>query len=163
MVACTHSDVLYFLHENGCMSVYTKRRSSSSQGVVSALSTSDSLFNTFAESKLFVYELVAQSDHVRMSKGAQMYGFALSPTSQKHVCTLMSDGRLFKYELYEKKSHNNNKAARVSPSPMPGMFLFDHELDAPASPTSTSQRLLLTGLSNTVVPQSPIFKSMNFV
>jgi hypothetical protein len=94
------------LHENGCITVRSKE---STQNNEIFGSQSEPIGNAFRKLEFnFSYPICAQSDNIRLSKNAKVFGFTVCPTTQKSIVLLINDGRVLKYELLKKVTFFRN-------------------------------------------------------
>ena len=96
------------MHENGSVSVYFRENIQNKltlfKNITSKQQSSiDDIFDNLEKS--FTYNLFIQSDPIRLSKNSQVFGFSVCPVAQKKFAIILSDGRLLKYELIQKKNY----------------------------------------------------------
>ena len=93
------------LHDNGCISIRRKEKNSNNE----IFSSAEAIGSNFKKIKSELnYPLCAQSDQVRLYKNIKVFGFAVCPTSQKDLILLLNDGRLLKFEIFNKSRHISN-------------------------------------------------------
>ena len=91
IMPCQQRDVLYCLHENGCVSVRMQQPVSFPTAVpVSPVNAQ------YGEVR---YDLHGHSETLRISKSCQVYAGALCPASETHVAVLTSEGRILFWEV----------------------------------------------------------------
>ncbi|CAF0779231.1 unnamed protein product [Brachionus calyciflorus] len=120
--SCSQADVFYALHENGSVSVHSR-----------------------SESGLFQYNLVAYSDQKRLAKNSNVFGLTVCPNTERFFSVLLSDGRVLKYELFNKKSRRNNLEKE---------FLFLYEFIS----NKCNLKLMLTSMLDSVPSSSFVIK-----
>ena len=84
ILPCTQRDILYCLHENGCVSV----RVNQPQDLSSSSSPSSPV--GVSESREVRYVVHGHSEPLRISKSCQVYAGALCPTTEKEVSVFPS-------------------------------------------------------------------------
>ena len=92
------------MHENGSISVYSKKQSSTNVQIFSKnkqTAIGEELFNEVDSS--FSYCLLVQSDQIRLSKSLQIFGFCVCPVTEKNFGVLLNDGRFLKFKMLMKK------------------------------------------------------------
>lgn len=95
------------MHENGCISIYEKQTNQIRKQSHKNDEAIENIYNQLEVS--YDYNLLYQSDPIRLTKSNRLFGFTICPTSQKHLSVLISDGRVLKYEILKKKSNFKNK------------------------------------------------------
>lgn len=97
----SQKDVLFVLHENGCITVRSKQESAQNTELFG--NQSEPIGNAFKKIEFnFNYPICAQSDNIRLSKNSKVFGFSVCPTTQKSITVLVSDGRVLKFDLFKK-------------------------------------------------------------
>lgn len=91
IMPCQQRDVLYCLHENGCVSF----RMQQSVTLPSSVPTSPMNFHHHEVS----YDLHGHSETLRISKTCQVYAGAVCPSSEMQVAVLTSEGRVLFWEV----------------------------------------------------------------
>eukprot|EP00118_Oscarella_pearsei_P009065 m.49863 g.49863 ORF g.49863 m.49863 type:complete len:1222 (+) comp34038_c1_seq1:279-3944(+) len=95
LVAARQRDVLFCLHENGCVSVRTRRRhlaGTSSSAPTSPSALSQRNFDV-------IYDLRCQSDPLRLSKQNRAVHMCLDPVFEQTISLLLVDGRVLFWRL----------------------------------------------------------------
>lgn len=91
ILPCQQRDVLYCLHENGCVSVRMQQKTC----LPNVLPTSP-MQPHYHEVH---YDLHGHSEALRISKTCQVFAGALSPSSETQVAVLTSEGRILFWEV----------------------------------------------------------------
>lgn len=105
---CAQRDVIYFLHENGSISVRTRVQDSVYELNEHKVQNNLNFFDNLNPHD-FTYETRAQSDAIRITKSTKPYNFSVSIINEKNVSLLLSDGRLLMYELLKQSSLNEQQ------------------------------------------------------
>ena len=84
-------DILYCLHENGCVSVRIQQSLQLPQSV--PVSPLDSQYQGFQ------YDLHCHSEALRISKTCHVYAGAVCPTSERRVAVLTSEGKILLWDV----------------------------------------------------------------
>lgn len=92
ILLCRQRDVLYCLHENGCVSMRMQ------QPVVLPTSVPTSPGGALGHQEV-CYDLHGHSETLRISKTCQVYAGALCPASETRVAVLTSEGRVLFWEV----------------------------------------------------------------
>ena len=101
MYSAFQKDVLFLLHENGSITIFNKQISQSNQNVDWCTKEPiGNLFNTLDVN--FTYSECCQSDQLRLGKNSRVFGFAVCPTTETNIAMILNDGRVLKYELFNK-------------------------------------------------------------
>ena len=91
MYLCTQRDLIYCLHENGIITVRIRLQDELAEETTVNYET--------LKPHDFTYDTRTQSDLVRLTKSIKPFSFCVSPINEKTLVLLMSDGRLFTYDL----------------------------------------------------------------
>jgi len=91
ILPCRQRDLLYCLHENGCVSVRVHQR----VGLPSVLPTSPGTPRKYEVH----YDLYTHSEALRISKTCQVFLASLCPSSEMQVAVLTSEGRVLFWQL----------------------------------------------------------------
>lgn len=91
IMPCRQRDVLYCLHENGCVSIRVQQ----SIQLPSSIPTSPAHFTQ----RQVNYDLHGHSETLRISKTCQVYAGAVCPSSETQVAVLTSEGRILFWEV----------------------------------------------------------------
>ena len=91
ILPCRQRDLIYCLHENGCVSVRVHQR----VGLPSALPTSPGSPSDYEVH----YDLYTHSEALRISKTCQVFLATLCPSSEMQVAVLTSEGRVLFWQL----------------------------------------------------------------
>ncbi|XP_068114117.1 WD repeat-containing protein 11 [Hyperolius riggenbachi] len=111
---CFQRDVLFCLHENGCITLRVGRQSCGSSGATHEEAESDPVPE-------MTYDLKCQCDAIRVTKTIRPYSVACNPINENAVALIISDGRVMIWELKSsvlgKKIQNasSNACALYSP------------------------------------------------
>lgn len=81
LLPCTQRDVLYCLHENGCVSVRVSQCLDMPPTTLSPVGG--------GESRQVRYMVHGHSEPLRINKSCQVYSGALCPTTEKEVNTIL--------------------------------------------------------------------------
>ncbi len=92
ILPCQQRDMLYCLHENGCVSV----RMQQPVHLPSSIPTSP---GGALQHQEVCYDLHGHSETLRISKTCQVYAGALCPASETRVAVLTSEGRILFWEM----------------------------------------------------------------
>lgn len=110
--ACKQRNIIYCLHENGCISVRSCQHKS--------------LPDTVAPSPLEVaeqldinYTVEALSEPLRTSRNCTIHELLVCPISEMRVVVLMSDGKLLLWELEADERDVADDGGLVTPLPQP--------------------------------------------
>lgn len=148
------------MHENGSVSVYFRENIQNKltlfKNITSKQQSSiDDIFDNLEKS--FTYNLFIQSDPIRLSKNSQVFGFSVCPVAQKKFAIILSDGRLLKYELIQKKNYQKYRSDRsnLENNVNSNLYLFDFNI---TSGSSKDFKLTLTNMTNTIIDSPFIFK-----
>ncbi|KAM4703755.1 WD repeat-containing protein 11 [Rhinophrynus dorsalis] len=106
VIPCFQRDVLFCLHENGCISLRVGRQSCGGSGAPNDEADSD----TVPE---MIYDLRCQCDAIRVTKTVRPYSITYCPINENSVALIISDGRLMIWEL--KSSVVGKRARSASP------------------------------------------------
>jgi hypothetical protein len=102
--SCSIKDILYTLHENGCLSVFERKENE--QKKLFFENNQQIRFDEWQFS--FNYQMCFQSDPIKLSfKSSKVMGFSVMPSTQKYIAVFLSDNRLLKYEILRKNVHRN--------------------------------------------------------
>lgn len=105
VLPCKQKDVLYCLHENGCITIRVRRQDKShctyteSQRTQPSTPVSPEYVETPSERSDIAYDLIWQSDAVRLSNQSTVYGFCVHPGSETGAALIFSDGKILLWEL----------------------------------------------------------------
>ena len=160
IVAARQRDLLYCLHENGCISVRTRRRHPPASR--SQLSSSPPQSTQSQTNFDVIYDLRCQSDPLRLSKQNRAVQMSLDPIFERTLSLLLIDGRLLFWHLLSSKRPYSSPTQPSSLSstssslstPLPPVFggsvssFADQMLQSPLPPTSTSQNWIPPLLPN---------------
>nr|DBA15151.1 TPA: hypothetical protein GDO54_004399 [Pyxicephalus adspersus] len=89
---CFQRDVLFCLHENGCITLRVGRQSCGSSGATSEEAEADPVPE-------MTYDLKCQCDAIRVTKTVRPYSIACSPINENAIALIISDGRVMIWEL----------------------------------------------------------------
>ena len=122
--------VLYFLHESGTVSVWSRREglSLAATPLATPITSSASMSsisawaNTGADNPVLEisYECVSVSDHIRLAKNCRVSGLALRPGTEAEVAFTTTDSRVVLMAL-----RSASKATRPSASPIVTLSSLD--------------------------------------
>lgn len=107
--SCKQRNVLYCLHENGCVSM----RSCLYQNLPDSVSPSPSE----TEQSEVSYTVQAISEPLRISRISTVHELLVCPMSELRVAVLMSDGKLLLWELEVDESESAENRGLFSPLP----------------------------------------------
>lgn len=93
ILPCRQRDVLYCLHENGCVSVRMQ------QPVTLPSSVPTSPGGVLSGHQEVCYDLHGHSETLRISKTCQVFAGALCPATETKVAVLTSEGRILFWEV----------------------------------------------------------------
>ncbi|GFR86903.1 WD repeat-containing protein 11 [Elysia marginata] len=98
VITCWQRDILMCVHENGGVSVRTRRRNNA---VVTPASQGHGAFDDTPTqlSMEVAYDLRCQSDPLRVTRHMKLCGAALCSMSEKFIALIMSDSRVMFWEL----------------------------------------------------------------
>ncbi|KAK3729030.1 hypothetical protein RRG08_005403 [Elysia crispata] len=98
VITCWQRDVLMCVHENGGVSVRTRRRNNA---VTTPASQGHGAFDDTPTqlSMEVAYDLRCQSDPLRVTRHIKLCGAALCSMSEKYIALIMSDSRVMFWEL----------------------------------------------------------------
>uniref|UniRef100_A0A8B9HAP8 WD repeat-containing protein 11 n=1 Tax=Astyanax mexicanus TaxID=7994 RepID=A0A8B9HAP8_ASTMX len=101
VIPCAQRDVLYCLHENGCITLRVCR------------STTPLSEETDPEQSVqeLVYDLRSQCDAIRVTKTVRPYRAVVCPVNENRAALVVSDGRIMLWEL---KAHNIKAPTNLS-------------------------------------------------
>ncbi|XP_062567423.1 WD repeat-containing protein 11-like isoform X2 [Saccostrea cucullata] len=111
VLPCKQRDVLYCLHENACITIRVRRLDKShctyNESQVSTPSTP--ITPGFGEMETdksdIAYDLIWQSDAVRISNKSTVYGFNVHPVTEACAALIFSDGKIITWELVSTNTH----------------------------------------------------------
>ncbi|KAM8924117.1 WD repeat-containing protein 11 [Pelodytes ibericus] len=89
---CFQRDVLFCLHENGCISLRIGRQSCGGSGAPNEEAGSDAVPE-------MTYDLRCQCDAIRVTKTVRPYSITCSPINENAIALIISDGRVMIWEL----------------------------------------------------------------
>lgn len=121
IMPCQQRDVLYCLHENGCVSVRMRQHV--------ALPSSVPTSPLAPQRQEVCYDLHGHSETLRISKTCQVYAGALCPTSETCVAVLTSEGRIlfwgveFQWAGQYGRADSDEHPAMVTAHPVKGAGL----------------------------------------
>ena len=111
--ACRQRNIIYCLHENGCISV----RSCQHKNLPDAVSPSPL---EVAEQLEVNYTIQALSEPLRTSRNCTVHELLVCPVTERRVVVLMSDGKLLLWELeVDENGVRGNGGGLVTPLPQP--------------------------------------------
>ncbi|XP_048744996.2 WD repeat-containing protein 11-like isoform X2 [Ostrea edulis] len=105
VLPCKQKDALYCLHENACITIRVRRQDKShctfNESQVSTPSTPvlPGCNESGADKSDITYDLIWQSDSVRLSNQSTVYGFGLHPVTEAGAALIFSDGKIILWEL----------------------------------------------------------------
>lgn len=104
MVVARQRDVLYCLHDTGCVSVKVRRKCNNGTLLLSPLdapaeSVSSIDVGGYSTELLMCYEHKCQSEVIRQIKGSKVVAMALNPVSENKIVLLLTSGKLVHLEL----------------------------------------------------------------
>ncbi|KAM9325042.1 WD repeat-containing protein 11 [Gastrophryne carolinensis] len=109
---CFQRDVLFCLHENGCITLRVGRQSYGGSGATTEETESDPVPE-------MTYDLKCQCDAIRVTKTVRPYAIACNPINENSVALIISDGRVMIWELKSsvpgKKMRNASACALYAP------------------------------------------------
>ncbi|XP_053306224.1 WD repeat-containing protein 11 [Spea bombifrons] len=109
---CFQRDVLFCLHENGCITLRVGRQSCGSSGAPNEEADSDAV-------QEMTYDLRCQCDAIRVTKTVRPYSITCSPINENAVALVISDGRVMIWELKSsvlgRRTRNAGTAALYAP------------------------------------------------
>ncbi|CAH2322762.1 WD repeat-containing 11 [Pelobates cultripes] len=110
---CFQRDVLFCLHENGCISMRVGRQTCGSSGAPNEETDSDAVPE-------MTYDLRCQCDAFRVTKTVRPYSIACSTINENAIALIISDGRVMIWELKSgvlgRKNPNAGSCALYAPS-----------------------------------------------
>lgn len=110
--ACKQRNMIYCLHENGCISV----RSCQHKHLPNAVSPAP----LEAPDQLEVnYTMQALSEPLRTSRSCTVHELLVCPVTERKVVVLMSDGKLLLWELEADESDEADDRGLTTPLPRP--------------------------------------------
>ena len=140
IIACRQRDILYCLHENGCISVRIRRKYQ-----LNDISNSTQVTSLLSSQNLdIVYDLRCQSDALRLSKHSKVVRVCVDPIDERTAALVLSDGRVLFWQLL----------AFERLMPVSALSLSDPSLVPPLSPPSHSVRVKDGGILSDAVVQS---------
>ncbi|XP_045190429.2 WD repeat-containing protein 11-like [Mercenaria mercenaria] len=83
VLPCRNADVLYCLHENGSVSVRVRKQTNNSEQIQNKDVSLD-----------MTYDLVCQSDSLRLLRHSKVYSMVYHPVCEKQVALILSDSRV---------------------------------------------------------------------
>ncbi|XP_053548627.1 WD repeat-containing protein 11 [Bombina bombina] len=92
VIPCFQRDVLFCLHENGCITLRVGRQSYGGTGSVTDETDSDPVPE-------MTYDLRCQCDAIRVTKTVRPYSIACCPINENEAALIISDGRVMIWEL----------------------------------------------------------------
>uniref|UniRef100_A0A6I8Q846 WD repeat-containing protein 11 n=1 Tax=Xenopus tropicalis TaxID=8364 RepID=A0A6I8Q846_XENTR len=107
VIPCFQRDVLFCLHENGCITLRVGRQSCGGLGAPNEETDSDPVPE-------MTYDLRCQCDAIRVTKTVRPYCISCCPINENLAALIISDGRIMIWEL--KSSVAGKKMSSVSPS-----------------------------------------------
>uniref|UniRef100_A0A8C5R6N5 WD repeat-containing protein 11 n=1 Tax=Leptobrachium leishanense TaxID=445787 RepID=A0A8C5R6N5_9ANUR len=120
VIPCFQRDVLFCLHENGCISMRVGRQSCGSSGAPSEDTDSDAVPE-------MTYDLRCQCDAIRVTKTVRPYSVACNPINENAIALIISDGRVMIWELKSsllgRRNRNTGPCALYAPLPFCGKKL----------------------------------------
>ncbi|XP_075072416.1 WD repeat-containing protein 11 [Mixophyes fleayi] len=178
---CFQRDVLFCLHENGCITLRVGRQSCGSSGAPSEDADSDPVPE-------MTYDLRCQCDAIRVTKTVRPYSITCNPINENTVALIISDGRVMIWELKSivpgrkiRNASNSNAGALYAPHSFCGKpvgvlqrkrpdlsldsmiagqsLLSGDSLHSGSSPQEVHLKFLLTGLLSGL-PQPPFVARM---
>ncbi|XP_078312164.1 WD repeat-containing protein 11-like [Crassostrea virginica] len=112
---CHQKDVLYCLHENTCITIRVRREDTShctyTENMSSAPTTPSTPITpeygeTISDKSDITYDLIWQSDAVRLSNQSTVYGFCVHPGSEASAALIFSDGKILHWELVKTRTNS---------------------------------------------------------
>uniref|UniRef100_A0A8B9HG81 WD repeat-containing protein 11 n=1 Tax=Astyanax mexicanus TaxID=7994 RepID=A0A8B9HG81_ASTMX len=103
VIPCAQRDVLYCLHENGCITLRVCR-STTPLSEETAVDPEQSV-------QELVYDLRSQCDAIRVTKTVRPYRAVVCPVNENRAALVVSDGRIMLWEL---KAHNIKAPTNLS-------------------------------------------------
>ncbi|XP_013381759.1 WD repeat-containing protein 11 isoform X1 [Lingula anatina] len=101
IIPCSQRDVLLGLHDNGSITVRVRHKGAA----VAATPEQVGTYGTQEENGIgvsqpdMIYDLRCQSDPMRLTKHARVYGMVCSPVTERNISLIMSDGRVLVWDL----------------------------------------------------------------
>lgn len=114
IMPCRQRDVLYCLHENGCVSMRMR------QPVHLPMSIPSSPMDI--KHHEICYDLHGHSETLRISKTCQVYAGALCPSSEMQVAVLTSEGRVLLWEVEFYQVGINRRDSAEEEDALPSML-----------------------------------------
>ena len=110
--ACRQRNIIYCLHENGCISV----RSCQHKNLPDTVSPSPL---EVAEQLEVNYIIQALSEPLRTSRNCTVHELLVCPVTERRVVVLMSDGKLLLWELEVEENGVGDNGGLLTPLPRP--------------------------------------------
>ncbi|XP_066534821.1 WD repeat-containing protein 11 [Hoplias malabaricus] len=103
VIPCAQRDVLYCLHENGCITLRVCRSTT--------LLAEENAADPEQSVQELVYDLRSQCDAIRVTKTVRPYRAVVCPVNENRAALVVSDGRVMLWEL---KAHSSKTQANFS-------------------------------------------------
>uniref|UniRef100_A0A8B9HC92 WD repeat-containing protein 11 n=1 Tax=Astyanax mexicanus TaxID=7994 RepID=A0A8B9HC92_ASTMX len=108
VIPCAQRDVLYCLHENGCITLRVCR---STTPLKTTPNDPECTVDPEQSVQELVYDLRSQCDAIRVTKTVRPYRAVVCPVNENRAALVVSDGRIMLWEL---KAHNIKAPTNLS-------------------------------------------------
>lgn len=128
VVSCRQRDILFFLHDNGSVSLRAVR--SPEEVPYQDDEDPDKIISHKMTFEL-IYDIKCHSDLIRAGRSSRLMGFCVNPVTESELAILRSDGRILLWALAPPSGedsffHGENRCKVLPASFQPACKTFDH-------------------------------------